>query len=189
MCYDSVILSAYSDGEVSADLAQEVSEHLQECSRCRQIAAKHNAVNFFLNKTFHIEQAELTERQGQLQNRLRLQLRKESRRRYWGSFWRQRVAVPVPLLAMGILVLLLVGFLWFESFPPGSSLDGAPQLITQQTGSSTGEYGDIENLIQFLSSQGAAVEVRIELPSSSRFEVLGEPQLLKAADVRRDLPQ
>ncbi len=195
MCYDKITLSAFSDGELEIGKRREIETHLQICERCSSIVADYQRLHEILSVPQAEQNAEFAVREANSWSRLQTRLRREKA----GAgvpLWRRRIMVPLPLAAgmlftVGILIAALI-------ITPGVLLpDDTAAVIAQQTSPETnavyaeGDHSlaELEKLVQFLSAQGAAIEVRIELPSASRFEVIGEPQLIKAADYRKDSAQ
>lgn len=192
MCYDKITLSAFSDGELEIGKRREIEAHLQTCRRCNSIVIEYQRLHEILSVPEEDQSEEFTIREHNSWNRLQTRIRREK----LGTgvpFWRRRILVPLPLaggvlFAVGILIAALI-------ITPSVLLpDDTATVIAQQVNPEVeavyngGDHSlaELEKLVQFLSVQGAAIEVRIELPSTSHFEVIGEPQLIKAADYRKD---
>ena len=102
----------------------------------------------------------------------------------------------MPVLAgVAAAVLVLVLTLLFNPFAAeqqmvpvamqsDESIESIPE-VPSDFASPANTMPELEQLVRFLSDQGAAIEVKIQLPSSSKIQVTGEPQLLRAADYRR----
>jgi len=195
MCYDKITLSAFSDGELEIGKRREIEGHLQTCKRCSSIVVEYQRLHEILSVPEEDRIAEFTMREHNSWNRLQTRIRREKT----GAgvpFWRRRIMVPLPvaagvLFAVGILISALV-------ITPGILLpDDTATVIAQQVNQeaspvysgSDPSLAELEKLVQFLSNQGAAIEVKIELPATSHFEVIGEPQLIKAADYRKGTAQ
>ncbi|MGC9312444.1 MAG: anti-sigma factor family protein [Sediminispirochaetaceae bacterium] len=195
MCYDKITLSAFSDGELEIGKRREIEAHLRTCRRCSSIVIEYQRLHEILSVPEADRSEEYTIREHNSWNRLQTRIRREK----LGTgvpFWRRRILVPLPLaagvlFAVGILIAALI-------ITPGVLLpDDTATVIAQQVhpGVEAGYNGgdpslaELEKLVQFLSAQGAAIEVKIELPSTSHFEVIGEPQLIKAADYRKGSAQ
>jgi len=97
------------------------------------------------------------------------------------------------MAAVAVFVFTLI-FSPFSSGTLPSRQPGAPLSLRDDSGipevptnypASKNSMPELEQLLQFLSEQGAAVEVKIQLPSSSKIQVSGEPQLLRATDFKR----
>ena len=197
MCYDEQVISAYVDGELEEPLYSEVQKHMESCVYCRSTQAEYRSVKeLFLavsNNPIHDTIAG-----PQAKARVWQQIQRKTRRETAQNFWHRQIQVPLPLAA-GVMaaVAVLVFTLIFSPFSSGifsSGQSGAPLALQEDDGiptvptnypASENSLPELEQLLRFLSDQGAAVEVKIQLPSSSKIQVSGEPQLLRAADFRR----
>lgn len=202
MCFSEEILSAYIDGELDPVRAAEVERHLKSCRECSSRAGYYRTMRELLLGNAGLDEKKLATSSQEVRQRLQVQLRREEKS-IGLPFWQRRLVVPMPLAAA---VLFLFGLVLAALVVQSADRlpDGAGVLVTQQTGEVSGDAGvsfsmettggastqaetpQLEELIRFLSSKGAAVEVKIELPGSSRFEVIGEPQLIRASDYRRE---
>ncbi|MDZ7795187.1 MAG: zf-HC2 domain-containing protein [Spirochaetia bacterium] len=197
MCYDEQVISTYVDGELEEPLHREVQKHLESCAYCRSTQAEYRSVKeLFLavsNSPLHDTIAG-----PQAKARVWQQVQRKTRRETAQNFWHRQIQVPLPLAA-GVMaaVAVLVFTLIFSPFSSGifsSDQSGAPLALRDDNNipevstnypASKNSMPELEQLLRFLSDQGAAVEVKIQLPSSSKIQVTGEPQLLRAADFRR----
>jgi len=189
MCYDDDVLSAYSDGELDPSALREIKAHIASCDRCRGVVDQYLMLGSILEKSEKSMHPEFSEAEMLVWRRVQSSVR---RRSSTISFWRRKITVPVPLAAAAVCaVCILTAALVFS--PAWFIPDDAPAIISQQTQAGIEEVAfsgdeslpELEKLLQFLSEQGAAIEVKIELPGSSHFEVIGEPQLMKAADYKK----
>lgn len=192
MCYEEDILSAYVDGELSSEREVQVKEHLASCGRCRRIVDTYRMLGEFLSQSEETLEPSFARSQERVWERIQARVGAEDRRAP-EPFWKKRIQIPVPLVAAaGFLFLGLILFIALQVNNPRD--DGIETLISQQqlakesliAEESQESAIELEKLVKFLSEQGAAVEVKIELPATSRFQVVGEPQLIRAADYRRD---
>ncbi|MFO7729792.1 MAG: zf-HC2 domain-containing protein [Spirochaetia bacterium] len=196
MCYDEQVISAYVDGELEEPLHTEVQKHIDSCVYCRSRQAEYCSVKeLFLavrNSPIHDTIAG-----PQAKARVWQQIQRKTRRESIQSFWHRKIQIPLPLAAGAIAaVVVLVLTLVFSPFASGifsSDQSGAPLVLQEDSRipevptnylASENNMPELEQLLRFLSDQGAAVEVKIQLPSSSKIQVSGEPQLLRAADFR-----
>jgi hypothetical protein len=107
------------------------------------------------------------------------------------SFWRTRVAVPLPAAALGLCLLLGLGvFLVLATLRPS-----LPWMTIKRGPAGTTEVQvaapikDLETLIRSLDGQPASQEITITLPEDSTFILMGEPRMLRAADYHRANPR
>jgi anti-sigma factor RsiW len=182
MCVEESKLSAYIDGELPEGERKAIEAHLQSCERCTAATARLRRVRERLRAASRSEELDLNAARERVLERI-------DRRRLASPAGRKGVFLPLPLaVAAAAAFLLMAGALIGLSFGDRST---AP-AVSVETGRTAGtERGaaapgmgeaEIEELIRFLSSQGASVEVRIQLPSSSRFPVRGEPRLIRAGE-------
>ncbi|MCF7948259.1 MAG: zf-HC2 domain-containing protein [Spirochaetia bacterium] len=197
MCYDEQVISAYVDGELEASVHREIEEHIDNCDYCRSIQAEYHSVKeLFLavsNSPIHDTLAG-----SHAKARVWQQIQRKTRRETAQSFWHRQIQVPLPLAAGVIAAVAVLAFtLIFSPFSSGifsSDQSGAPLALQEDDSipsvptnypATENSRPELEQLLRFLSDQGAAVEVKIQLPSASKIQVSGEPQLLRAADFRR----
>jgi len=192
MCYDEQVISAYVDGELAESLHKEVQEHIESCDYCRSIQAEYHSVKelFFAvgNSPIHD-----TLTGPHTKARVWQQIQRKTRRETAQNFWHRQIQVPLPLAAGVLAAVVVLAFTLIFS-PFSSDQSGVPLALQEDDSipsvptnypATENSRPDLEQLLRFLSDQGAAVEVKIQLPSSSKIQVSGEPQLLRAADFRR----
>jgi anti-sigma factor RsiW len=184
MCVRDENLSAYIDDELNAEETRAVQEHLHTCGQCR---ARADALRRTKMKMQDADTGSgLPIAAAQERVRTAVERRISGKRRSL----RRGVYLPLPAaVAAAALFFMLVGALIGVSV--GSSR-GQPSVAGQaESGESdaaiaaeaaAADRESLEELIRFLSSQGASLEVHIQLPSSSRFTVQGEPRLIRAAE-------
>jgi anti-sigma-K factor RskA len=190
MCYDDKILSAYVDGELKEPLHTNVKNHIEGCERCRTLVAEYNALQeLFTSTRSQVSETALESRERKA--RVWEEVQRHTRRERVQNFWHRRVQIPMPLAA-GVLVAMiaLVLTLVFNPLSTGQRTvplalrdERIPEVPTEYV-SPANTMPEIEQLVRFLSDQGAAIEVKIQLPSTSKIQVSGEPQLLRAAEYR-----
>lgn len=173
MCPDRQILSALHDCEIPSPWQEKIQEHVAECEKCRdQINSYHE-----ISRRLHHDPPGL----------------KESQERVWQKItaregmstpvplWKRRVSIPAPLMAAAVFAVI-VGFTVFSIIPGKQAPSGnTPEVWTVQF-----ENHDLEDLAELLKNRDSQVQVFIELPPSSPMGLQGEPQLLRAADYRKE---
>lgn len=195
MCYDDQIISAYVDGELEMKLHTEVDKHIAECERCSKVANEYRALQELFSATSRTPSDDgLAGMDTQEpKNRVWREIQHHTRRERVQDFWHRRLQVPMPVaaglvaaLVMLVLTLLINPFASDQQMAPLAMQpeETIPEVPTDFA-SPANTIPEIEQLVRFLSDQGAAIEVKIQLPSSSKIQVTGEPQLLRAADYRR----
>lgn len=192
MCVEDIQLSSYIDGELGGAGLERVRKHLEECPACRERAACLRRLSAGLSGRT-LSPIEVAESFDRVAARLDHVISPGSER----GFWNRRFSVPAPLAAAAVLALLLLAaFAGSRFIGPGA---GAPGQLPLAAGDyseefmllasepeTTSDAAAIQQLFDLLESSGASIEVRIDLPSESSFTVYGEPQLLRAADFRRN---
>ncbi len=195
MCYDDQIISAYVDGELQEKLYTDVRNHIDKCERCRTAAAEYTALQELFTATSNSPAEDVVEN-SERKARVWREIQRHTRRERVQDFWHRRLQVPMPVLAgVAAAVLVLVLTLLFNPFAAeqqmvpvamqsDETIESIPE-VPSDFASPANTMPELEQLVRFLSDQGAAIEVKIQLPSSSKIQVTGEPQLLRAADYRR----
>lgn len=173
MCPDRQILSALHDREIPSPWREKIQEHVGKCEKCRN-----QMISF-----------------DQVSQRLRHDPPglEESQDRVWQKIlarkgasdpiplWKRRVSIPAPLMAAAVLAVIL-GLTVFNLIPEKTESSGnTPEVWTVQF-----ENHNLEDLAALLKNRDSQVQVFIELPQSSPMGLQGEPQLLRAADYRRE---
>jgi anti-sigma factor RsiW len=179
MCPEGELLSAFFDGEVQAPWAERVEEHVRTCTRCRERLERLRRLRELLQSDPEPEyQRSLQHTWEALLSRI---WRSFNRGR---SFWRTRVAVPLPAAAAALFLLFALGVLLvFATVRPS-----LPWMTIKREGTGVTEVQvaapikDLEALIRSLDSQPATEEIIITLPEESTFILMGEPRMLRAAD-------
>ncbi len=198
MCYDDQVISAYVDGELELRLHTEVENHISECERCRKLANEYKALQDLFSATSGAPADAGHAGVDSLEQKARVwkEIQRHTRRERVQDFWHRRLQVPMPVaaglaaaLAILVLTLLINPFGTEQQMVPVAmqseeTLESIPEVPSDFV-SPANTMPEIEQLVRFLSDQGAAIEVKIQLPSSSKIQVTGEPQLLRAADYRR----
>jgi anti-sigma factor RsiW len=182
MCVEETVLSAYVDQELSEKEAHTVEEHLQSCDRCRATIERLQRVKKQLREG---DKSSLLAGDGSSLSSSAEQVRERIRRKATlgrRPYRSAGVYLPLPAaLAAAALLLLLTGALIGVSLQKETGEPRVAEETTEREMSAAAVHdAEIEELIRFLSSQGASLEVRIELPPSSQFSVRGEPRLIRA---------
>ena len=170
-------ISAYLDGELPADAARELERKLEADITAREELDRLRG----LRRTLH-DGGEPDFRAGQ--DRVWMNL--ESRLGLKTPLWRRRVSLPYPAVAAAaVAVFALAGLLaWFVG-PSSTGLGGFESASATAADARIAVGGfDGEELLGLLREQDLAGDVSMELPANARFRIMGEPQLMKAAEFR-----
>ena len=184
MCPEFEILSAYFDGEIGLPWASVIETH---CIACKECNAKIASLKK-LREAIHSD-PEPDWHDSFVRVREKIAEREASRAHSAVPIWRQRINIPVPAFALGVIIVFTFGIFGFFAQPRSNQANvnvkqtkdssGATEL--QITGSSSDE---VEALLRSLEETGAPREVTIKLPEGSRFDKIGEPALIHSVDYR-----
>jgi anti-sigma factor RsiW len=184
MCPDRELLSAYFDDEVHAPWADRVREHVSTCSRCRERLEQLRRLKELLRAETEPDYQQAYQRTLEAVQSKVWQSFNRGR-----SFWRTRVAVPLPAAAAALaLVLGMAVLLVIATVRPS-----LPWMTIKREPSGTTEVQvaapikALEALIRSLDAQPATQEIIITLPEDSKFILMGEPRMLRAADYHREV--
>jgi hypothetical protein len=184
MCPEFEILSAYFDGEIGSPWAQVIETHCSSCADCcsrlESLKELRAALKGDPEPDWHDSFARVREKISEREIR-RIQTHV--------PVWKQRLSVPIPVFALGVVLLLGFGIFGFLAQPQSgqgsvsvkSTKDGSGATELQITGSSSEE---VEALLKSLEETGSPKEVIIKLPEGSRFDKIGEPELIRSVDFR-----
>ena len=182
MCPDRELLSAYLDDEVPSPWKERFEAQIAadpECNRIlEELAAVRDTVRHAPEPDFVASQSTVWRRIGE-----RRPIDRPA------PAWRRRLAVPVPVAAAAAsLFFVLAGALIWHT---ARATVGPVELPV--TGHDTelviriGEMS-IDELLQILNAGDSVGELTVKLPENARFNYLGEPRMLRAADFRREEP-
>lgn len=153
-------LDLYVDGELSAESAEEMREHLKGCAPCAKAEAGLRRLRSSLKRIVNrhrppreLERAVLTSlRQG---GRAGVAGQTVESRRAWARVWGARVVVPLPFLALLVVaVFALAGWL---AFSRGKAKRPAPAASQRSEGFDLSRYYSGERAsIQVVRRGGSA---------------------------------
>jgi predicted anti-sigma-YlaC factor YlaD len=180
MCPDREILSAYLDGEVRSTWEGAIAEHVALCESCRAVLDSLQTVRRSLRGAPDVPWEHAMERV-----RLGLLVSKPPASRKI-AVWRKQVALPVPvavlaaalLLTLGVAVAVLAartsfGYVRVTRAPSGTEFQFAVP------------YDKVESLLKSVGGTDSSVESVMTLPKNVNLVPVGEPKMIKAADVPR----
>ncbi len=177
MYHNGEDISAYLDGELPADAARELERTLEADITAREELERLRG----LRRTLH-NAGEPDFRAGHE----RVWMSLESRLGLKTPLWRRRVSLPYPAVAAAaVAVFALAGLLvWFVG-PSSTGLGDFERAAATAADAQIAVGGiDGEELLGWLREQDLAGDVSMELPENARFRIMGEPQLMKAAEFR-----
>jgi anti-sigma factor RsiW len=184
MCPDNELLSAFFDGEVLSPWKEKIERHLSGCSSCASTISGYGRIRtaIAVRDAGDDAFAEAKERvmsavsEGSFPRRLR--------RGFLG--WARVFALPYPAAAaLAVAFITLIAALTVTSLRPASPVPAIASSEGIETMPVNVKLTDMQAIIDYLETQDDAV--MIVLPGKSRFEVQGNPQLLKASDYPRSV--
>ena len=177
MYHNGEDISAYLDGELPADAARELERKLEADITAREELERLRG----LRSTLH--DAEEPDFQA---GHERVWMSLENRLGLKQPLWRRRVSLPYPAVAAAaVAVFALAGLLvWFVG--PASSGIGEFERAAATAAEAQVAVGglDGEDLLGWLQQHDQAGEVSMELPDNARFQIMGEPQLMRVTEFR-----
>lgn len=189
MCPREEELSAYLDKETTLIATADIAAHLQECDSCRRKLELMQGLSFAMRRDL-LSPGLISSSRADIRRRLdHLDIPGRKER----SLWSMQLTLPLPLAAAALLAILALAAFPFirNSVSPRQDAFSAlaQQEYVQEMNTLVADKeglpqngASLQELLRILESEGASVEVRIELPKMSNFSVQGEPQLLRAAD-------
>ncbi|MFP4179036.1 MAG: anti-sigma factor family protein [Spirochaetaceae bacterium] len=197
MCEYEKELSAYMDGELSSEERAGIEEHVKVCGECSERLESLKRLSGISTSAYPSDsELHTEERMERSMHRIVLALERNPKKKIWEG----RLSLTFPgaaaaallLFLLGGLVTLGTGFVFSDPDSSGpdstvsqsASSHGGVEEIGQTVSTSSGGHSreEMEELFRFLSDRGASVEIKIELPTPSNFNVYGEPQLIRATD-------
>lgn len=182
MCPDEELLSAYVDGEVPSPWKERMERHVSACARCSRTLERYRLLDRRLGS---VESP--SERQSLEAARMRLAASVSVARPLPGyrqlfvqqfkHLWSERVALPIPVLAAGLVMLIFLTGLGLGVFSP---LGGSGNRIVKVPGNSQAQVAWMEAMAAYMK-QNTVPSVMIEMPKEAIFEELGRPVIVSAA--------
>jgi len=180
MCPDRQILSAYLDGEVGSPWEGTIAEHVASCESCRSVIDSLQTVRHALQRGAEVDWQQPMDR---VRQRL---LHRQPAAPPKETVWRRQVALPVPvavlaaalLLTLGVAVAVLAarsnyGYVRVTRAPGGTEFQFAVP------------YDKVEALLKSVGGSDSAVESVMTLPKNVKLVPVGEPMMVKSANVPR----
>ena len=177
MCPDRETISAYIDGELEQGWNESLGSHIENCSDCTVQLQRLQK----LTRAMHSGDSIVDEAMNTARNRVWQGVRSSCEQRTYHPFVLRVVKVPVPTMALLAVLCLVMGaaamMLWTGSY---ITQDSPVAIIPDEY-----HFASAEELLEYLSRQDKSLHITMQLPEEPVFLVLGEPQLLRAADYRR----
>lgn len=182
MCPSGETLSAYMDNEVEGQWKKVIEDHLTHCPSC-----KHKLEEMIFTREQLALEAVPDFRDSQRRGRSCLAGLNSMQQ---VSFWRRRIALPLPAAAAAVLLMIILGF---STLLLSLRSDYRFMSIrTQPSGTSevlvTAPIDDLERILKSLELNGSRQEIIIQLPKEPEFFMVGEAEMFRAAEYMRDKP-
>jgi anti-sigma factor RsiW len=178
MCPDKELLSAYRDNELDEESNRRIHAHLDGCSHCTWELAGLSALSEAL--TARSRGDELAEEAARIRVWQGI-MRRRDRRRYMPLFLRN-LRMPIPALLFVAVMSMALGAGAMAYLTEGGSAvaDAGMPTIPEDI-----NVNNVEELLGYLRKSESEVNITIQLPDEPLFIVVGEPQLLHAAEYRQ----
>ncbi len=182
MCPDEELLSAYVDGEVPSPWKERMERHVAGCPRCARTLEQYRLLDHRLASIENpIEKNSLEAARIRMASSLSgvpaIPGYRQALLRQLQHLWSERVALPMPLLAAGVAMLVFLAGLGFGIITPFGSGAGRIASASVNTGVQTAW---IEAMASYMK-QNSVQPVMIEMPVESVFDQLGNPVIVSAA--------
>ncbi|MBN2440856.1 MAG: hypothetical protein JXJ04_05905 [Spirochaetales bacterium] len=186
MCPDHEILSAFFDGEVLSPWNKQLEKHISTCESCKQKIESYKKVRETLKNDPGPDPSLPMERVWNKISQLEIKIRPMQK-----PFWEKKVSLPIPLLAVAATIIICIGFISvFNVMKPHTS---TVNIVTHKDDGSMTEVNivakdaeEIEALLKALENNSASNETIIRLPEGQNEFHVGEPELIRAVEFKRN---
>lgn len=185
MCPEHEILSAYCDGEVPLPWNEKIEKHLTICKKCSQKLGSYKTIRTHLLKD---SEPDISPSMQRVWNKI--SFFKHNIRKMKTPFWKKKISLPVPFVAVAATLLVIIGFiLIINVIQPNSS---TVNIVTQKEDGSMTKVNiiakdaeEIEALLKAFENDSTPNEVIIQLPEGSNEFQVGEPKLIRVMNNKR----
>jgi anti-sigma factor RsiW len=177
MCPDEELLSSFLDGEVPSPWKERIEKHLDSCTRCSEkLEAYRRLAQSLAGLESPSEKASLAEAKA----RIAASLVSDKPRQKRGSLsmleWAQnllsaRIALPVPLLALGAAVFVFLAGVMFGAV---RILPGSSRTLASSTKTIDSPRFGAEALASYMR-EAQIQPVTIEMPGEASMDTYGNP--------------
>ena len=194
-CPDRQIISLYHDGELPSPWKEKLETHLETCPECRAALAGYSRLGEALVKLPEDPSEEIIRTaQDRVWRKLSApelivpEVYKPKAAQPPRRIWNWKVTLPLPAAAAAAIIIAVMFFAVL-----GIRKGPQPQLqepIAAAAGIGLDDRGivpmqDMNQVIQYLSTQDYGDYMVIRLPETRKFSQSGEPALINAADYSR----
>jgi len=178
MCPDKETLSAHVDGELERGWNESLNYHIENCQTCSQKLHRLHG----LTRVMHAEDRAVEDALEAARHRVWREVRSSCERRTYHPFPFRVVKIPVPTMALIAVLCLVMGAGTMMLWTGGYMMDQQSQVAAIPEDH---QFSSPEELLEYLPRHEKGLHITIQLPEEPVFLVLGEPQLLRAADYRQ----
>jgi hypothetical protein len=186
VCPDVDVLSAYFDREVGYPWNKELEDHISGCESCRQKLAEFKKLKAALKASPDPDYTIPMERV-----RKNITLITKKKKIFRVPLWRKSVSFPLPVVAAAVIVFC-IGFLFMVSVM--LSMGNKSEIIViDDTGHGKKEFHiigrnpeEIQALLESFEYKTSEEEAIIRLPDDSEYFLIGEPEIIKTVDYRKN---
>lgn len=180
------LLSAYIDGEVESPHREQIERQIESN---RDVRVRYYRLLTVKQALVSEELPEFEAAQERVWSSLKRLPQEHPRDALWRRFWMRQWRLPAPLVATAALLFaFLLGFsIWnvVDRSTPATTMPNLVQAESPVDLTINLADNDVERLLEWLSSKDMLGEIKVELPESHQFRIIGDPQLLRAADYGR----
>jgi len=183
---DSMLLSAYLDGEVPRRYTAEIENAIRTDEAVR---ADYDALQKLRRRLQTDEPVDVEASARRSWDAIQARLSETQRPVAHEDVWHRRVAVPFPALAAAATVVLgLAAVLLWALLPGRATVDqylsgGIDVDVTIRV-----DGAEMDQVLQWLVDKNMLGEINIQLPEQ-RFQIVGEPVFVKPDRVRGEVMQ
>ena len=183
MCPDDALLSAYVDDEIPSPWKERMGTHMGECRRCSE---KIEALRSLDRSLLALDSETERESLSQARKRIAFSIDFAATHSYakiglterFRSLWSQRIALPMPFLAAGLLALVFLVGVSLGFFSPFAS---TARTMASASKTTSPQAATLDLMIQYMK-QSSIQPVMIEMPQESVFSQLGNPVIMPSPE-------
>jgi anti-sigma factor RsiW len=170
MCPDDKLLSAFFDGEVLSPWRERMASHIERCPICFAKIVRMQATTSSLHTLdTHYEEIALAETKARILSRLESSAKGRSPAPASilfpiGRLLKQRVELPIPILAATVAALIIVSGIAIGIFH------------------FSGSYSTLASMKKYLENQTSSQALMINLPNGANYSGQNEPVLMIQAN-------
>jgi anti-sigma factor RsiW len=181
MCPDDQLLSAFADDEIPSPWKERVELHIGKCARCSEKVESIRTLSLSLLALDDPQDIQVLE-SAKLRIGASIDLNSARRRETRTgiaqrilALWSQRIQLPMPFAAAGILAFVLLAAMTLGVFNP---LRKNTDTLAATSKVLASHATTLETLVRYLETQNSAQAVTIKMPGEAWFGQPGNPVLV-----------